>query len=101
MSGDGAQARMQRNGEAGAYDELVTRYLQIHRLEHARAIVFWDQAAKMPPKGNEARGDVCDICGGPVAFVDDEQEAWCAECYARYQDARNEAVWLRQWEASQ
>ena len=45
--------------------------------------------------------DVCDLCGEPVAFVDDEGEAWCLACFARYQDARDEAVWLRQWEASQ
>ena len=43
----------------------------------------------------------CDICAAPVAFVDDEGEAWCLACFARYQETRNEAVWLRQWEASQ
>lgn len=43
----------------------------------------------------------CDLCVAPVAFVDDEGEAWCLACFARYQDARDEAVWLRQWEASQ
>ncbi|MFM8353552.1 MAG: carboxypeptidase M32 [Gammaproteobacteria bacterium] len=56
MSGDGAHARSQLSEQAGAYGELVSRYRQIHRLEHARAIVSWDQAAKMPPKGNDARG---------------------------------------------
>ena len=45
--------------------------------------------------------ETCDLCAAPVAFVDDEGEAWCLACFARYQDARNEAVWLRQWEASQ
>jgi uncharacterized Zn finger protein (UPF0148 family) len=45
--------------------------------------------------------ETCDLCGQPVAFVDDEGEAWCAECHARYQENRAEAVWLRQWEAGQ
>jgi hypothetical protein len=45
--------------------------------------------------------DACDRCGGPVACVDDEGEAWCAACLAIAQERRDEAVWLRQWEASQ
>lgn len=45
--------------------------------------------------------DACDLCGDPVAFVDDEGEAWCVACWKRYLDERAEAVWLRQWEASQ
>lgn len=45
--------------------------------------------------------DACDVCGAPVAFVDDEGEAWCRDCWARYLENRAEAVWLRQWEVSQ
>lgn len=45
--------------------------------------------------------EACDVCHGPVAFVDDEGEAWCRSCFDNYEQQRAEAVWLRQWEASQ
>lgn len=38
-----------------AYDGLVQRNQRAWRLEHLGAIAGWDQAANMPPKGNEAR----------------------------------------------
>lgn len=38
-----------------AYDQLAATYTRLHRLEHLQAIAGWDQAANMPPKGNEAR----------------------------------------------
>ncbi len=38
-----------------AYDALTTTYLRLHRFGHVGSIVSWDQAANMPPKGNEAR----------------------------------------------
>ncbi len=38
-----------------AYSELEQRQRRIYRFEHLGAIVGWDQAANMPPKGNEAR----------------------------------------------
>ena len=38
-----------------AYSELEQRQQRIYRFEHLGAIVGWDQAANMPPKGNEAR----------------------------------------------
>src|SRR4051812_27476011 len=38
-----------------AYDQLAAAYARIHRFQHLEAIVGWDQAANMPPKGNEAR----------------------------------------------
>jgi len=37
------------------YDALVEHQLQLHRFGHLASIVHWDQAANMPPKGNEAR----------------------------------------------
>ena len=37
------------------YDDLATHYTRLHRLEHLASIAWWDQAANMPPKGNEAR----------------------------------------------
>ena len=45
--------------------------------------------------------DACDLCGGPVAFVDADGEAWCRSCHATYLETLAEAVWLRQWEVSQ
>ena len=38
-----------------AYADLAQRHLRMHRLGHLQSIVSWDQAANMPPKGNEAR----------------------------------------------
>jgi carboxypeptidase Taq len=38
-----------------AYDALCALNLRLHRLGHLAAIAGWDQAANMPPKGNEAR----------------------------------------------
>jgi len=39
-----------------AYQALESTYLRLHRFEHLQSIAGWDQAANMPPKGNEARG---------------------------------------------
>ncbi|MFT3817122.1 MAG: carboxypeptidase M32 [Rubrivivax sp.] len=38
-----------------AYDELASTHLRLHHLAHLQAIAGWDQAANMPPKGNDAR----------------------------------------------
>jgi carboxypeptidase Taq len=38
-----------------AYDELATIWTRLHHFSHLQAIAGWDQAANMPPKGNEAR----------------------------------------------
>ncbi|MDP1899137.1 MAG: carboxypeptidase M32 [Rubrivivax sp.] len=37
------------------YDELSGTWTRLHRLGHLQSIAGWDQAANMPPKGNEAR----------------------------------------------
>ena len=37
------------------YDELTSTWTRLHRLSHLQSIAGWDQAANMPPKGNEAR----------------------------------------------
>jgi carboxypeptidase Taq len=37
------------------YDELANHCTRLHRLQHLASIAGWDQAANMPPKGNEAR----------------------------------------------
>ncbi len=41
--------------ETPAYDALSATYTRLHRLGHLQSIASWDQAANMPPKGNEAR----------------------------------------------
>ncbi len=38
-----------------AYDTLSRTWTRMHNLSHLQAIAGWDQAANMPPKGNEAR----------------------------------------------
>jgi len=38
-----------------SYDDLSAHYTRLHHFGHLGAIVGWDQAANMPPKGNEAR----------------------------------------------
>jgi len=38
-----------------AYDALSRTYMRLHRLGHLQSLAGWDQAAKMPPKGNAAR----------------------------------------------
>ena len=38
-----------------AYDRLKTLHTRLHRLDHLGSIAGWDQAANMPPKGNDAR----------------------------------------------
>ena len=40
-----------------AYDELATTWARMHRFAHLQSIAGWDQAANMPPKGNEARAE--------------------------------------------
>jgi carboxypeptidase Taq len=37
------------------YDELTQHHTRLHRFQHLASIAGWDQAANMPPKGNEAR----------------------------------------------
>lgn len=39
-----------------AYDRLTRTWLRLYRLGHLQSLASWDQAANMPPKGNEARG---------------------------------------------
>jgi len=38
-----------------AYDHLTETWIRMHRFGHLQALAGWDQAANMPPKGNEAR----------------------------------------------
>ena len=38
------------------YDALARTWLRLYRLGHLQSMASWDQAANMPPKGNEARG---------------------------------------------
>jgi carboxypeptidase Taq len=43
------------NTSTPAYDELASTHRRMHHLGHLQSIAGWDQAANMPPKGNEAR----------------------------------------------
>jgi carboxypeptidase Taq len=38
-----------------SYDALTHTFTRLHRLQHLQSIASWDQAANMPPAGNEAR----------------------------------------------
>ena len=38
-----------------AYDELTGIWTRLHHFNHLQSIAGWDQAAMMPPKGNDAR----------------------------------------------
>ncbi len=38
-----------------AYDGLAATWTRMHHFGHLQAMAGWDQAANMPPKGNEAR----------------------------------------------
>jgi len=38
-----------------SYDHLTGTWLRLHHLGHLQSIAGWDQAANMPPAGNEAR----------------------------------------------
>jgi hypothetical protein len=38
-----------------AYETLSATWKRMHNLSHLQSIAGWDQAANMPPKGNEAR----------------------------------------------
>ena len=40
-----------------AYDELKRIWTQLHHFSHLQSIAGWDQAAMMPPKGNDARAN--------------------------------------------
>ncbi|MCR5866741.1 carboxypeptidase M32 [Aquincola sp. J276] len=40
-----------------AYDELTRHCQRLHRFDHLAAICGWDQAANMPPQGNQARSE--------------------------------------------
>jgi len=39
-----------------AYGALTATFTRLYHFQHLAAIASWDQAAMMPPKGNEARG---------------------------------------------
>jgi len=40
-----------------AYDELTGIWHRLYRFQHLQSIAGWDQAAMMPPKGNDARAN--------------------------------------------
>ena len=42
-------------GKTAAYDTLAATWTRMHHFGHLQSLAGWDQAANMPPKGNEAR----------------------------------------------
>ena len=40
-----------------AYSQLVDKFTQLSRIEHAITFLTWDQQVMMPPKGNRHRGE--------------------------------------------
>ena len=46
---------MTANAPTPAYTDLESRFQRLYRFEHLASIAGWDQAANMPPGGNEAR----------------------------------------------
>jgi hypothetical protein len=40
--------------------------------------------------------ETCDLCAAPVAFVDEDGEAWCRSCWESYQDDVNFAAFERE-----
>ena len=38
-----------------AYDQVANTYARLYNFQHLGSLAGWDQAANMPPKGNEAR----------------------------------------------
>ena len=55
LQGNRLMSRSIHGADAPAYADLESRFQRLYRLEHLGAIAGWDQAANMPPKGNEAR----------------------------------------------
>jgi carboxypeptidase Taq len=43
------------NPSTPVYDDLAQLYGRLHNLQHLASIAGWDQAANMPPRGNDAR----------------------------------------------
>lgn len=43
--------------------------------------------------------DACDVCGQPVAFLDDDHEAWCLACHDNYQQMQAEQMAERELSA--
>jgi carboxypeptidase Taq len=52
MAASRKQARM---SSTPTYDGLAAHCTRLHHFQHLASIAWWDQAANMPPKGNEAR----------------------------------------------
>ncbi|OED37536.1 hypothetical protein AB833_23140 [Chromatiales bacterium (ex Bugula neritina AB1)] len=59
-----AAFRIHKANSLTAYQQLVDRFQQIHRLDHATTFLSWDQMVMMPERGNEARSaSMAEIAG--------------------------------------
>jgi hypothetical protein len=39
--------------------------------------------------------ETCDLCAAPVAFVDEDGEAWCRSCWENHQQRSVERAFMR------
>ncbi|MCH7341893.1 carboxypeptidase M32 [Pelomonas sp. CA6] len=76
-----------------AYQALAERYQRLYRLSHLQAIVHWDQAAMMPPKGAEARAQALAEMGGLLhqQATDPQLAQWLEQAAAEDLDAVQQA----------
>ena len=87
------------------YDALTRRFTRIHRFTHLQNIAQWDQAANMPPHGNEARSAAMAEIAGLLHRLRTEQalEQELGAARSEALDAAQQAnlrEMRRQWEAA-
>lgn len=76
-----------------SYQKLTKTFHRLAQLEHAGAMLGWDQQVMMPPKGNEARGEA--LAELSVLATEIIQQPELAEQFA---EADNEAANLESWQ---
>ena len=75
------------------YQKLTERFQQLHHYSHLLSIAGWDQAAMMPPKGNEARANAMAELGGLChrLATADEVSDWLAAAEQETLDTEQQA----------
>ena len=70
------------------YENLVNRFQQMYRLQHLGSIASWDQAAMMPPGGNQARGEAMAELNTLLhkLLTEKDVEAWLIDARAQETD---------------
>lgn len=79
---------------SGAYQKLVDRFQELHRLDHAMTFLSWDQMVMMPPNGNDARSasiaEIASIRHKLLASA--EVEDWLNEALAEGSSERGQSL---------